>query len=119
MKPRTRLEFTATDDPLPAIERWAGENGFRAQPAIGAGKLYQKGIGFLVAPMMLSVERQGSQVVLETWVRCNLFVRATSFFILPAEMSVESGGFIGVVPRNMARNAINKLLSSLQQPLIP
>ncbi len=119
MKPRTRLEFGVADDPLPAIERWAAENGFKAKPATGPGRLYQKGIGFLVAPMMLRVEHQGGRLVLEAWVRSNLFVRAMSFFILPAEMHVESGGFVGVVPRNIARNAVNKLLPQLQQPLIP
>jgi hypothetical protein len=118
MKPRTRIEFKFAGDPAPVIERWAAENGFQAAPLTGTRQLYQKGLGIVVAPMMLQVDRQGDDVVIEAWIRFNQFVRAMSLFILPAEVGVESGGFIAVVPRTIARNAVNKLMPLLKQPRI-
>lgn len=115
---------TAVDFPRPAklwaiIDDWAAETGYRPKPSPADDRLYQKGIGFLVAPMMLRVIDHGEQVTLEAWVRVNLFVRATSLFLLPAEMSIESGGFRGMAPRKIARTAVNKLLDRLLIPQIP
>ncbi len=73
----------------------------------------------LVAPMMLSLRQENNVVTLEAWVRSNLFVRLMSFFILPAEIGIESGGFKAVLPRKIARDAVNSLLHQLGVPLIP
>jgi hypothetical protein len=119
MNKRTNISFRLSADVWPAVERWASANGFNPRASAGPGKLYQKGVGFLVAPMMLSVQQANGQVALEAWIRCNLFVRIFSFFILPTEMGIESGGFRGVVPRKIARGAVNRLMHDLGQPLIP
>jgi hypothetical protein len=115
---RTNISFQLSADVWPSIERWASANGFNRKVSAGPERLYQKGVGFLVAPMMLSVQQANGQVALEAWIRCNLFVRIFSFFILPAEMGIESGGVRGVLPRKIARNAVNRLLQDLGQPLI-
>jgi hypothetical protein len=60
--------------------------------------------------MMCSFHQDGGQVSVEAWVRCNTFMRICSLFMLPAEMGVESGGFKGVLPRKIAREALNRLL---------
>jgi hypothetical protein len=39
-------------------------------------------------------------------------------FILPQEMRIESGGFRMVIPRMLARDALNKLLPQLNQAKI-
>lgn len=119
MANRTALDFPFTGDLWGTIEPWAKENGYNQKEGDAARRLYQKGIGFLVAPMMLEVRQNGGQVRLEAWIRCNLFVRIMSLFMLPAEMGIESGGFRAVVPRSMARSAVNKLLPQLGQPVIP
>ncbi|HXE75298.1 MAG TPA: hypothetical protein VNN18_06660 [Candidatus Xenobia bacterium] len=115
---RTVLDFPYSGDLWAIVEKWANENGYRRKEGDDTRRLYQKGTGFLVAPMMLELQRQGDQTHLEAWIRCNIFTRLMSFFILPAEMGIESGGFRAVVPRNMARGAVNKLLPQLGQPLI-
>jgi hypothetical protein len=84
----------------------------------GDVRLYQKGVGFLVAPMMLEVSETKGKVKLLVWIRVNLFVRIFSLFILPARMGVESGGMRGVLPRKIARTAVNKLLVLLNLKLI-
>ncbi len=118
MKPRTRLEFHFAFNPWPEIELWAREEGYKIQHSTSTHRLYQKGLGLMVAPMMLSASREGEQMVVEAWVRCNLFMRLMALMLLPAEMHVGSGGFIAVLPRAIARKSINKLLTQLKQTVI-
>jgi hypothetical protein len=44
--------------------------------------------------------------------------RLCALFLIPTDMSIESGGVKGVLPRTMARNAVNNLLAQLGQPPI-
>jgi hypothetical protein len=112
---RTIVDFPLSGNFWPIVEQWAAENGYRQVEATGSRRVYQKGRGFWVAPMMLQLDTDGGQVHMEAWIRANLFVRIMSFFVLPAEMGIESGGFRGVLPRNIARGAVNKLLQRLGQ----
>ena len=41
-----------------------------------------------------------------------------SFFLVPEETHIESGGFVASVPRAMARKDINELLKTFNQPLL-
>ncbi len=118
MKKRTFIEFEYNGDIWPVVNKWAEENKYKLKEEMGGGKIYQKGVGFLVAPMMVKIEQVGSKIKLEAWVRTNFVYRAISLFILPAEMEVISGGFRGVVPRAVARKAVNKLLLSFDQEQI-
>ena len=118
MNKRTIVDFDFADDAWTTLDRWAEENSYRKKEADESRRLYQKGVGFLVAPMMLEIAKDGKRVHLEAWVRANLFVRMLAFFLIPAEMGIESGGFRMAVPRKMARKAINKLLEKLGQPAI-
>ena len=122
MTSRTVRTFPVKGDLWPFVEQWAKANGYWARASSGpAGpeRLYQKGQGFWVAPMMVSVRQENGQVTLQAWVRINLFNRIASLGILPAEMSVESGGFKAVLPRKIARDAVNHLLQQIGQPPIP
>jgi hypothetical protein len=119
MEKRTQVTFPQRPDFWPTFERWAGSHGYSPRQSAPQAKLYQKGKGFLVAPMMLSIQEQNGQVAMEAWVRCNLFVRLSSFFILPAEIGVQSGGVKAVLPRKIGRDAVNALLQQLGVPLIP
>jgi hypothetical protein len=101
------------------VEGWANENGFNLKETASGTRLYQKGMGFLVAPMMLRVSCSEEQCTLEAWVRVNVFTRLMGLFLIPSEMGIESGGFKLVAPRSIARNAINKLMVKLGQPPIP
>ena len=119
MSKRTTLRFSYPSDVWAVIEKWAGENGYRQKGSAGQERLYQKGTGFLVAPMMLKVRSEDQEISIEAWIRANLFVRIFSLFILPPEMGIESGGFRAVLPRNIARKAVNALLAQLGQQPIP
>lgn len=112
-------DFTTGFDPWPIIDAWANETGYRVISGQGPNRVYQKGHGFLTAPMMLQIEHAENRVRLAAWIRVNLLVRITALFLIPAEMGIESGGFKLVVPRSMARTRINKLMERLNQPPIP
>ena len=119
MTKRTTIQFDTNGDIWPVVERWASDNGYRPKQSNGHERLYQKGTGFLVAPMMLKVRHAGQETNVEAWISTNIVSRAMSLFILPAEMGIASGGFKAVVPRSMARKAVNTLLAQLGQPAIP
>ncbi len=44
--------------------------------------------------------------------------RIGALCLIQADMGIESGGLKVALPRSMARNAVNKLLSELGQPPI-
>jgi hypothetical protein len=119
MAKRTVRDFAAGGDVGPAVDAWAKDAGYRLKETRDGTRVFQKGTGFLVAPMMLSVRQEQGEVHVEAWIRANLFVRLMSLFILPAEMGVESGGMRAVLPRKIARGQVNKLLEALGQPPIP
>ena len=111
-----RFTFAGFDDVLAG---WARETGYNLRQELDGRRVYQKGTGMLVAPMMLEVAKNGDDVELTAWVRMSFFVRLMSFFILPAEMGIESGGFRAAAPRAIARKAINKLLVACGQTPLP
>lgn len=115
---RTTVRLDNGNDILQAVESWANANNFKLKSSVGNEKTYQRGVGFWVAPQMLKIRPENHELVLEIWIRMNLFVRLLSLFILPAEMGIESGGVRSVMPRNIARNLVNQLLTHLRQPLI-
>ncbi|MFQ5572060.1 MAG: hypothetical protein ACE5G0_20480 [Rhodothermales bacterium] len=119
MSKRTIREFQHEGDIWPVVEKWAGEKGYRFKKTSASGKLYQKGVGFLVAPMMCQVDTVNGTVHLQAWIRVNAFMRLMVLFLIPAEMGIESGGFRLALPRSMARKAVNELLGTLGQEPIP
>ena len=119
MNTRTSVSFQPTFDIWPVVDRWASVNNYKVTQAVGYERVYQKGSGFLVAPMMVAIRQTGPVVGLDAWVRFNFFVRLMSFFILPSEMAIQSGGYKGVVPRSLARAAVNELLIQLRQLPVP
>lgn len=118
MSGRTNLSFDVNREIWPDVNQWAAENGFVKKEGEGSRVLFQKGKGFLVAPMMCDIRVEGSRVELECWVRANLFVRLMALFLIPSEMHIEPGGMKMAVPRKIARNAVNKLLEKLGQKQI-
>ena len=119
MSSRTTLKFHHEGNVWPVVEKWASENGYRQKEALGTERTYQKGVGFLVAPMMLRVRNDNQETMIDAWIRVNVVVRLMALFIVPSEMGIESGGFRLIAPRSIARTAINKLLAQLGQPPIP
>ncbi len=119
MSRRTILELKAEATVWPTLEEWAKETRFDLKRSTENTRLYQKGHGILVAPMMLEVKSTDGILHVEAWIKANFFVRLSSLFILPAEMGIESGGIRAVLPRRIARTDVNKLLKTIHHPLIP
>ena len=115
MNARTIRDFSISSDIWPSVDKWAAEASFRLKESTPTSRLYQRGYGLLTAPMMVGLTQQGGKVRLEAWIAANFLARLGALFLIPAEMGIESGGFKAVVPRNIARGAVNKLLERLGQ----
>jgi hypothetical protein len=117
---RSTVTGTVASDPWAAIDAWSKTSGFALVEGAGTGtRTYQKGSGFLVAPMKAAISVNGTAFTLQAWVAPTFLARLFALFLIPAEMHVNSGGFMMVLPRNMARKPINELLAQLGVPQIP
>lgn len=115
---RAVREFAVTGDPWQVIDSWAQRQAYRLVQQEGDRRLYRKGSGFWAGSRMLDVTATDGRVHLEAWVASNLLARVGSLFILPREITIESGGMKGVVPRKLGRNELNDLLQAFgQQPI--
>ena len=117
---RSVVTYTAKGDPWPVIAAWAQRHKYLPrEPQTGNTKLFQKGSGLLTAPMRVQFTLDGQVMHVHAWLKISLFARISALFLLPAEMHINSGGFRAVVPRNMARKAVNELLAQVGAPPIP
>ncbi|MDP2271043.1 MAG: hypothetical protein Q8N23_09425 [Archangium sp.] len=118
-KKRTSLSGPVSGDPWAIIDAWAPGAGYRVVEGAGtATRTYQKGSGFLVAPMMAAFSFTGGTLSMQAWIAPTFFARVFALFLIPASMHVNSGGFVMVLPRNMARKALNEVVGQLGLPLI-
>ena len=117
---RTLVTFPMQGDPWPTIATWAQKHKFLPrEPQTGNIKLFQKGSGFWTAAMRAQFTQRGDQIELQAWLPISIFARIAALFMLPAEMHIRSGGFRAVLPRKIARQAINDLLQQVGAPPIP
>jgi hypothetical protein len=117
---RTTVVFQAPGDPWPTIAAWAQKHKFLPrEPQTGNTKLFQKGSGFWTAAMRAQFTQRGDQFELQAWLPISLFARIAALFMLPAEMHIRSGGFRAMLPRKMARDAVNDLLRQVGAQPIP
>ena len=119
MNTRTIIQFKSNIDVKPVIEQWAKAEGFVYKADLNpTTRLFQKGVGFLTAPMRFQASVSGQDVKLEMWAWAPFFNRLSALFIIPEEMAVNGGGFRMVIPREIARAALNRLLVKLGQPTV-
>jgi hypothetical protein len=118
MSARTVRDFAASADVWPIVEDWARDSKYDLKESTESTRLYQRGHGFMMAPMMLELSQEGDKVHLEAWIRSGFLQRLMSVFLAPAEMGIEPGGIRLVLPRSTARTAVNELLGQLGQPPI-
>ena len=108
---RSVVMFQVSGDPWPTIAAWAQKHRFMPrEPQTGNVKLFQKGSGFWTAAMRAQFTHRGDQMHVEAWLPISIFARIAALFMLPAEMHIRSGGFRAMLPRKMARDAVNELL---------
>lgn len=117
---RSVSSFPVHGDPWQAVAAWAQSKGYQPrEPQTGNTKLFQKGSGFLTAPVRVQFTFENGVMHVQAYLKISLFARISALFMLPAEMHVNSGGFRAVIPRNMARKSINELLSQMGGQPIP
>ena len=117
---RSIVTFTIKGDPWPTIAAWAQNHRYLPRdPQTGTTKLFQKGTGLFTAPMRAQFTQRGKEIELQAWVHVPLLTRIMALFLLPQEMNVRSGGFRAMVPRAIARKAVNDLLVDVGAQPIP
>lgn len=119
IKGRTVREFQHPGNVWEIAAAWAEQNGYALKGTDQYGQYYQRGTGFWSTPRRIQLLWTGSAYRLEAWAYVPTLNYVLAFGILPREMILESGGFRGVVPRNMGRKEVNALLAALDQPPIP
>ncbi|RJP31032.1 MAG: hypothetical protein C4536_08835 [Actinobacteria bacterium] len=115
---RTVREFTAGADFWNILDGWAQQTGYRLIAFDQSSRLYQRGVGFLVAPQRLQATYTGAGYRLEAFVWVPLFTRVFTLMLMPEELRIDPGGFTGTLPRSTARGHVNLLLQALGQPPI-
>ncbi len=118
IKGRTLREFQPPVNLWEIVAAWAQQNGYREISRTENSVLYQRGTGLVIAPQMLKVTVEGGICRLEAWVKVPLLNRILTLGLMPGELVIEKGGFIGVIPRDQARSQVNLLLGHLGLPLI-
>jgi hypothetical protein len=120
-KKRTLVTYQVNGDPWPVVAAWAQKHGFNPRdPQTGNTKVFQKGSGFWTAAMRTEFAYDGANTMqLQAWVPIGWFARFGALFMLPAEIHIGSGGFKAMLPRKMARNAVNELLNQVGAQPIP
>ena len=115
---RTVREFTGGADVWAILDGWAQQTGYGPGGHDQASRLYQKGSGFWMAPRMLQMTYTGNAYRLEAWARLPLLHRIIPLGLIPAEMNIDSGGFVGSLPRKQAKEHVNLLLQALGLPAL-
>lgn len=118
---RSVVTYQVTGDPWPVIGAWAQKHRFNPrEPQTGNVKLFQKGSGFWTAAMRAQFSYDGTGTMqVQAWLPISIFARIAALFMLPAEMHIRSGGFRAVLPRKIARTAVNELLAQVGAQPIP
>ena len=112
---RAIRDFRAAGDPWTHVSQWAGHQGYHMVQQDDGHRVYKKGHGLLVGARKVEVSARGGEIHVEAYVTANLGARISSLFIMPREITVESGGGIGAVPRKMGRTEVNELLREFSQ----
>ena len=109
-------DFQANGEVWSAVDDWAGAQGYKVAENSEGRRTYKKGSGFFAGARAVEIESEAKQVHLEAWAIGNMPARILSLGILPAEVTIESGGPQAVLPRKMGRDEVNQLLAAFGQP---
>lgn len=99
------------------VEAWAKQHDFRGAAA-GDDRIFQKGSGIWSAPSRVQITKRDATVEIQAWIHVPMVTRVLSLFLMPGELPIGSGGFRALLPRTIARNAVNELLATLAAPPI-
>src|SRR5215831_13772633 len=110
--PRAVRDIEVSADLWPVVDRWAQQPGYRVDEQDNDRRSYKKGSGVMTGSRLVTIATSGRSVHLEACVTANFLARLFSLFILPKEITIESGGMKAVLPRKLGRNEVNDLLQS-------
>jgi hypothetical protein len=115
---RTVRQIQAGAEIWGIADQWAATTGYVVAGQDETSRLYQRGTGFWVAPQMVRISSAQGGYFLEAWIRVPMLNRILALGLMPEEIIIDKGGFVAVIPRNRAREDVNKLLVSLNAPVI-
>jgi hypothetical protein len=115
---RARRQFPFDGDALKVALEWARLLDYTIVSQTDDALELRRGLGFFAAPRVVSVQVSGEQVTVEAWIRINIIARIGALFLLPAEITVESGGIQAALPRKLGRDDVDKLLKLYGQPTL-
>jgi len=113
---RTTCEFQYHPEVWPLVDGWAAEHGFILQSRDSTDRIYRNGRLLLFGPAMLKISQDRGRVVLQSWIKADLYMLMARLTGKPAEVEIASGGFTAFIPRLRARKAVNLLLAKFDQP---
>lgn len=100
------VQFDSDQDVYALAQGWAGRNGYALKRSEGGLRVYQKGTGFLTAPMFLEIDRNDGRWSFKSYVRVNGLV-------VQGDVGLSGDGFLVKVPRSMAKKAQNELYTAV------
>ena len=119
MADRSIRDFQVPYVVAPIADAWASANGFAlSQVDPDGSRHYVRGSGLLTGQMMCVVRQFNQHVRVEAFIHARLIARISALFLIPTDKSIEPGGVVGVLPRKICRDAVDKLLAQLGQPPI-
>ena len=118
MNARTIRSFNVPVDIWKIVENWAKTENFTSDESKQDRRKWHKSGGVLNSKINVEVLKDGDAYRLEAWLEPSLLTRIITIFAASREMALESGGYVLVLQRTEARDAVNRLLIDLGQPLI-
>jgi len=110
---RTVRELQSDVNVWGVVDAWAAENGYALVAGDQVTRVYKRGTGFWTAPQMFQIGWTGNAYRLEAWVSVTGLNRVVTLGLMPEEMMIDGGGFVGSLPRQTARKHVNALLPRL------
>jgi hypothetical protein len=110
---RTVRDFQMPFVVAPLADQWAHANEFQLVFIEPDGSRHYRQERAMGGGWFCVVRQLGPSVRVEAWIYTAWFNRIP--FVIPAELSVESGHFVGAHPRMRCRGAVNRLLAQLGQ----
>lgn len=114
MAKRSIIRFDSNNDVWSTIENWAKERNFREKARKDGWRQYQQGNAILVAPKVVEIQQEGTQIEIQAYVHIPLVNLIITLFFMPGEIDL-GRGIKASVPRNTARRDVNILLDRMGQ----
>lgn len=110
---RAIREFSVTGDLWSAVEEWAERMKYVVIESDTSARVYQAGKGKWNPARRVLIRTTRGIVHLQAWLAKPTSASGMGSGFIPAEITVEPGGFTSSLPRKKARGEVNELLRAL------